>query len=933
MLLHQYLSDIIINYITAQSSEYMSAKSAKKNSFVSNRSCDQIRQDFFDFFREKEHLIVESVPVIPPDDPTLLFINAGMNPFKPIFLDEQKGFERAGKVWKRVANTQKCIRVSGKHNDLEEVGHDTYHHTLFEMLGNWSFGEYFKKEAIAWAWELLVERWGLDPDRLYATVFGSDEEDGLPADEEAAALWASETGIRPAHILRFGKKDNFWEMGETGPCGPCSEVHIDLRSDEERAKVNGATLVNRDDPRVMEIWNLVFIQFNRLSDGSLDPLPARHVDTGMGFERVVAVLQGKSSNYDTDVFAPVLKAVGERAGIAYGEAEETDIAMRVVADHIRAVSFAVADGVMPSNEDRGYVIRRILRRASRYAWDRLQIREAFMSGLVDVLAHQFRQIFPELQEKREHVKKMVTAEETSFLRTLEHGISYFNRMVETLLDGNGTSGKKHPVLPGEDVFLLHDTYGFPVDLTRLMAHERGVEVDMEGFHILMQEQKDRARKAGRFKTGDDSGAGNGPVFHITAGKGTRFTGYDELETTCRVMDTGHLGGKPVLLLDKSPFYAESGGQISDTGLLSLREGDETLRIIDVQHIGGERIHFVDKEPSKKQGKWTAQVDSGRRLEIERHHTATHLLHAALREVLGDHVAQRGSLVAPDRLRFDFSHYEPVKAAEMEAIESRINEKIRENIVLTDEREVPIEEAKKRGAMMLFGEKYGDKVRVVTFDPDYSVELCGGTHVDATGKIGCLQMLSESSVAAGIRRVEAIGGAVAERYIRHEKQILETIRGQLGQGTRPEKELKRLLEEKKRLEKELEKFSRQRAAGRLDELIAKAQKTPAGTQIVSGEIENADMSQLKQMGYDALVKTGANTVIVLGSVDKASEKVYLMAAVTDDLISSGIKAGDLVGALARTVGGGGGGQPNLATAGGRKPEKLPEVFRLVGSLVS
>ncbi len=886
---------------------------------MSVRTSHQIRQDFFDYFREKDHLIVESVPVVPQDDPTLLFINAGMNPFKPIFLGEQEGFTRAGKEWKRVANTQKCIRVSGKHNDLEEVGHDTYHHTLFEMLGNWSFGDYFKKEGIAWAWELLVDRWGLEPDRLYATVFGGDDEDGLPADDEAAELWASETPIPKNHILKFGKKDNFWEMGDTGPCGPCSEVHIDLRSDEERKKIDGATLVNMDDPRVMEIWNLVFIQFNRQKDGSLNPLPAQHVDTGMGFERIVAVLQGKKSNYDTDVFTPLLDAISKRAGVPYGRSEETDIAMRVIADHIRAVSFAVADGVTPSNEDRGYVIRRILRRASRYAWDRLNIREAFMSSLVDVLAAQFKDIFPELTEKARHVKKVVTAEETSFLRTLDQGIAHFNEMVDALPEGTAQ-------LPGEEAFKLHDTYGFPIDLTELMARERGISVDMEGFKSRMKEQKERARQAGKFRADDDSEASTGITrFATAAGTGSVFTGYEENETSCHIQEAGEYNGKPVVVLDRTPFYAESGGQIADTGVITNPRTGESLNVVDVQYVGEHRVHFVDRKPNSTDGSWVAAVDADRRAEIERHHSATHLLHAALRETLGEHVAQRGSLVAPDRLRFDFSHYEPVTAGQLDEIEERVNEKIRENIALDEDRDVPIEEAKKRGAMMLFGEKYGEKVRVITFDPEYSVELCGGTHVGATGEIGYLRLASESSVAAGIRRVEALAGTVADHHLREEKRLLQRIRRQIGKGSRPDEEILRLMEEKKQLEKQLEKLNRLKAGLRLDELLSQPVTTGKGIRLAAGEIEGADMNTLKQLGYDALNKAQKNTVIVLGSRDNDQGKVYLMTAVTEDLIATGIKAGALVGSLARTVGGGGGGQPNLATAGGREPGKLKEVF--------
>ncbi|MEX0681281.1 MAG: alanine--tRNA ligase [Balneolales bacterium] len=892
---------------------------------MSVHTSDQIRQDFFNFFREKEHLIIESAPVVPRDDPSLLFINAGMNPFKPVFLGEQTGLKRSGKIWHRVANSQKCIRVSGKHNDLEQVGHDTYHHTMFEMLGNWSFGDYFKREAIAWAWELLVDRWKLDPDRLYATVFEGDSQDGLPADDEAAGFWASETSIKKDHILKFGKKDNFWEMGETGPSGPCSEIHIDLRSEEEREKVNGAKLINRDDPRVMEIWNLVFIQFNRKKDGALHALPARHVDTGMGFERIVAVLQGKKSNYDTDVFASLLDAISKRAGISYGKAEETDIAMRVVADHIRSVSFAVADGVTPSNEDRGYVIRRILRRASRYAWDRLHIREAFMSELVDVPAEQFQEVFPELKEKIKQVKKAIKAEETSFLRTLDQGIAYFDQMA----DGRDR-------LSGEDAFKLHDTYGFPIDLTDLMAAERGISVDHDRFTELMQEQKERARKAGKFKPGggrDEKSTTADLLLRKASGKGSGFTGYDELEISCQILEIEEINGTPVLLLDRTPFYAESGGQVADTGIITNTTTGEKLKVTDVQLVDEHRIHFLDRMPESKESTWVAAVDAGRRAAIERNHTATHLLHAAMREILGQHVAQRGSLVAPDRLRFDFSHYEPVSDALLDEIEERVNEKIRENIALEEDRDIPIEEAKKRGATMLFGEKYGDRVRVITFDPGYSMELCGGTHVDATGRIGYFRLISESSVAAGIRRVEALTGQRADRHLRHEKKLLQQIQTQLGLNDDPVAEITRLLEEKKQLAKRLEKQSRMEAGKKLEEILSQAVTTGKGIRLAAGEIEGVDMSTLKQLGYDALQKSAENTVVVLGSRDEDNGKVYLMAAVSEDVVTSGIEAGTLVGALAKIVGGGGGGQNNLATAGGRQPEKLPEVFDQAKMLLS
>lgn len=900
---------------------------------MSHRTSHQIRQDFFNFFKNKEHLIVDSAPVVPQNDATLLFINAGMNPFKPIFLDEEKGFSKEGKLWQRVANTQKCIRVSGKHNDLEEVGHDTYHHTLFEMLGNWSFGDYFKKEAIAWAWELLTGVWGLEPDRLYATVFEGDEEDGLPADEEAGTLWASETPIPRDHIMKFGKKDNFWEMGDTGPCGPCSEVHIDLRPDAERKKEPGGALVNRDDPRVMEIWNLVFIQFNRQKSGKLVPLPAQHVDTGMGFERIVAVLQNKQSNYDTDIFMPLIEKIAKRAETAYGKSVEADIAMRVIADHIRAAAFAIGDGAMPSNEERGYVIRRILRRASRYAWDRLEIRKPFMHELVNVLSAQFENVFHELTEKKSHIINVIRAEEASFLRTLDQGIAHFNQMAKSLSANASQNKTESRQLSGEDAFKLHDTYGFPIDLTELMARERGISVDMEGFRSRMEEQKKRAREAGKFKADDDKESLFTDFFSNLPDVAPIFTGYEEKVTNCKIIASGEINKKPVLLLDRSPFYAESGGQVADTGTLKNLKYDMCINVLDVQMIEGKRIHFVDNLPPHTKGEWVASIDAPRRHEIERHHSATHLLHAALREELGKHVSQKGSLVAPGRLRFDFSHYESVKPEQLDRIEERVNEKIRENIKVQEEREASLEDAKKRGAMMLFGEKYGEKVRVITVDPEYSVELCGGTHVRATGEIGYFRFLSESSVAAGIRRVEALAGSVSDLHLRKEKKILQNIYQLLGKENDPDEELMRLLQEKKNLEKNLEKMNFLKASLKLDALFATPETAKGDIRLIAGEIEGADMNMLKQLGYEGLEKANKKAIIILGAREAGKEKACLVAAVTPDLVKEGFKAGELIGNLAKIIGGGGGGQPNLATAGGKNPAKLPEVFLKAKEILS
>ncbi|MEX0593444.1 MAG: alanine--tRNA ligase [Balneolaceae bacterium] len=874
---------------------------------MSERTSQQIRQEFFDFFEEKEHLIIESAPVVPANDPTLLFTNAGMNPFKPIFLGEEEGVERDGKLWKRAANTQRCIRVSGKHNDLEEVGHDTYHHTLFEMLGNWSFGDYFKKEAIAWAWELLTDRWGLDPDRLYVTVFEGSEVDGTPVDQEARDLWASETGVDPDHILLFGKKDNFWEMGETGPCGPCSEIHVDIRPDKERKKVDGATLVNRDDPRVMEIWNLVFIQFNRLQDGTLEKLAAQHVDTGMGFERVCAILQGKSSNYDTDLFQPIIQAVARKAGCRYGEKAESDIAMRVIADHIRAVTFAIADGASPSNEGRGYVIRRILRRAIRYGYDRLGLMDPFLYTLVPVLTESFSGLFDQLVQQQEYLQEVIRSEEQSFLRTLGQGME----RLEATLEEEGR-------ISGEEAFKLHDTYGFPIDLTQLIARERNVEVDLEGYEREMQKQKERGRHAGQFKGGESRLEWE----NLNPDLESRFVGYDERTCESAILATASDGERYLLLLEKTPFYAESGGQVADTGI--LEKGNERLTVLDVQKGSRGHIHQVDRRPNDPSGRWKASVDTERRDQIERHHTATHLLHAALRQTLGDHVVQKGSLVAPGRLRFDFSHFERVEPEELETIASIVRHRIREDIPLDEERDLPIGEAKERGAMMLFGEKYGDRVRVITFDPDFSQELCGGTHVRSTGRIGSFLIVDEGSVAAGIRRIEALTGVEADEYIQNQQNELNQLRGLLDPTGSLADQVSTLIEERKALEKQLEKEKQKSATSNLDEWIRDAVEL-SGARLVVGRLEDVDPGVLKQMGYDLLERSSGETVSLLTSVDAESGKVYLMAAVSDDLIARGLRAGDLVRDLGKTLGGGGGGQPGLATAGGRFPEKIDEMF--------
>ncbi len=885
---------------------------------MSFKTSEQIRREFLDFFREKGHAITPSAPVVPHDDPTLLFTNAGMNQFKAIFLGEETGYAAEGETWQRAANTQKCIRVSGKHNDLEEVGHDTYHHTLFEMLGNWSFGDYFKTEAIEWAWELLVDRWGLEPDRLYVTVFGGDLEDGLPADEEAAEIWKTKTKINPEHVLKFGKKDNFWEMGETGPCGPCSEVHVDLRSAEDRAKQPGKELVNADDPRVMEIWNLVFIQFNRLPSGKLESLPDKHVDTGMGFERICAVIQGKSSNYDSDVFTPIIENISKLAGISYTSAQtDTDIAMRVIADHIRAVSFSIADGASPSNDGRGYVIRRILRRAVRYGWDKLGLKQPFMHKLVAPLADAFAKVFPELKQQEKFVSSIIRAEEEGFLRTLGQGIQLF----ESMIDGKNE-------VSGADAFKLHDTYGFPIDLTGLMAREKGLSVDQKGFDSLMTEQKERARAAGKFSVDMSS---REDWVDVSTGEDSVFKGYDALETTSVIRQVRREKKGFLFTLDQTPFYAESGGQVGDSGLLT--NGNDHIRVTDVKKVQGRFYHITDALPESLDGNWTAIVDKERRKEIEKHHSATHIMHAALRRNLGTHVAQKGSLVEPGRLRFDFSHFEAVDNKTLNIIEAEINTKIQENIALESLHDVAIDEAREMGAMMLFGEKYGEKVRVVIFDKEYSIELCGGTHVQATGEIGYFRFLSEASAASGVRRVEAIVGKAADELLRAEKHEMHEIASLLVSKGNASEAIQQLLDEKKSLEKELEKLRVQQAMLVLNSMLSSAETLKNGVDLIVGEVQNADMDTLKQLGYETLRRKPVNTVSVLGSRDEANGKVMLVATVTDDLIKEkGLKAGALVGSVAKIVGGGGGGQPSLATAGGKNPEKLDDALHAVTELV-
>ena len=758
----------------------------------------EIRKTFLDFFQNKQHKIVASDPIVLKNDPTLMFTNAGMNQFKDYFLGVRKP------EYRRIADTQKCLRVSGKHNDLEEVGVDTYHHTMFEMLGNWSFGDYFKVEAIAWSWELLTEVFKIDKDRLYVTVFEGDAKENLDFDIEAESEWKK--WIAADRILKGNKKDNFWEMGDTGPCGPCTEIHVDMRSDEERKAVDGKTLVNNDHPQVIEIWNNVFIQYNRKADGSLEPLADKHVDTGMGFERLVRCLQGKSSNYDTDVFQPMIRFVESKTNLQYGKNEATDIAMRVLSDHIRAISFCIADGQLPSNTGAGYVIRRILRRAVRYYFSTLNYKKPLLTEMVDVLAIQFKDVFPELYLQKDLVSKVILEEENSFLSTLDKGLK---KMDEFEI-------KKK--ISGQEAFELYDTFGFPFDLTCLIAKEKNIEIDPAGFTAAMEQQKNRSRQATSIETGD--------WHEISVVKESNFVGYDTLNTDSKILRYRKMNikGKDAyqLVLDTTPFYAESGGQIGDTGILTV--GDEEILVLDTKKENNQIIHYVDKIPTHLDAKIAARVDAKRRRAIENNHSVTHLLHSALRQVLGNHIAQKGSYVGPDRLRFDFSHFSKIEPQQIADIELIVNEKIRENIALDEKRDMPIADAQAMGATALFGEKYGDKVRVITFDPSYSIELCGGTHTPATGTIGYFKLLSESSVAAGVRRVEAITAAETEAFFNVQLDSLEKIKTLLKNPKDTAAQLEKLLEEKKKMEarmKELEMLEVEKYKNRLVMGIADA----------------------------------------------------------------------------------------------------------------
>ncbi len=854
----------------------------------------EIRRQFLDFFAARGHKIVPSAPIVNKDDPTLMFTNAGMNQFKDYFLGNKPPEAP------RIADTQKCLRVSGKHNDLEEVGRDGYHHTMFEMLGNWSFGDYFKEEAIAWAWELLVDVYGLDPGRLYATVFRGEPAEGLEPDREAADIW--KRFLPEDRILFFDKKDNFWEMGDTGPCGPCSEIHIDLRSDDERAQTPGHTLVNADHPRVIEIWNLVFIQFNRKASGELEALPARHVDTGMGFERLCMALQGKTSNYETDVFTPILTFIENESGKKYTNSYApdamSDIAMRVVADHVRAVAFTIADGQLPGNTGAGYVIRRILRRAVRYYYSFLDIKQPFLWRIVPLLAEEFRDVFPELAAQEEQVCKIVQAEERAFLHTLERGLQRFEAL--EVQDGR---------IRGEDAFELYDTYGFPIDLTRLMAQEKGWTVDEAGFEAALQRQKERARAAAKREVGDWT--------VLRDEDEVLFVGYDTLRVEGarvlkhRIVKTKK-GQQFQVVLDQTPFYGESGGQRGDTGWLSF--GGEKIRVLDTLKENELIIHLLERFPEDLSGPVLAEVDAAKRQAVSCNHSATHLMHAALHRVLGEHALQKGQDVDSQRLRFDFSHFQKITDEELEAIEALVNEKIRQNIPLEEERNVPIEEARASGALMLFGEKYGERVRVITFDRNFSRELCGGTHVRATGEIGFFKIVSETGVAAGVRRIEAITALNAERWLREQLHELQQVRAAFNNTTTPAKQVAALVEENKTLKKEVEKLLAQQAAALKGELKNRVEIL-GDINFLAARVPLHDGNALKSLAYQ-LEKELGNAVIVFGAEIKG--KPQLLVAISRNLTENGrgLHAGNMVRELAKEIKGGGGGQPFFATAGGK-----------------
>ncbi len=867
----------------------------------------EIRESFKDFFRGKGHQIVPSAPMVIKDDPTLMFTNAGMNQFKDIILGN------AAAKYKRVADSQKCLRVSGKHNDLEEVGMDTYHHTMFEMLGNWSFGDYFKREAIDWAWEYLVDVLHLDPKNLYATVFEGSPAEGLSRDDEAAEIW--ETHLPKDHIINGNKHDNFWEMGDTGPCGPCSEIHIDLRSDEEKAAVPGRDLVNHDHPQVIEIWNLVFMQFNRKADGSLEPLPAKVIDTGMGFERLCMALQGKRSNYDTDVFTPLIFKIGELSGKKYGEDAKVDIAMRVIADHVRTIAFSIADSQLPGNAKAGYVIRRILRRAVRYAYTFLGQKEAFMYKLIDTLIESMGEAYPELPKQRDLIMKVIKEEEDAFLRTLENGI----KMLDAAIEAAKTAGKNE--ISGKEAFTLYDTYGFPLDLTELILKENGMTLDHKEFDAEMAAQKARARNAAAVETGD----------WVVVNEGEqRFVGYDQTKAETKILRYRKVKQKNnefyQIILSETPFYAEMGGQVGDSGVLV--SGDDKVEIIDTKRENGIGVHITKKLPSDVTATFDAIIDEEARAATSANHTATHLLHEALREVLGTHVEQRGSFVSPEVLRFDFSHFQKLTPDEIKQVEHLANKKVRQAISRDEHRNVPIAQARDMGAMALFGEKYGDEVRVIRYGS--SVELCGGTHVDNTGNIGMIKILSESSIAAGIRRIEAITGAQVEKAVEKMQATLQEIGAMFNNTPNLVQALRKSIDENAGLKHEVEEYFKERVNYLTDELLAKAEKSTSAHKVV--EMTGIRLPDVvKNVAFSVRAKSPADTIFIAATVDPAG-KPLLTVMITEDLVKEGLSASSVVREAAKLIQGGGGGQPGFAQAGGKNRDGIVEAFQKMKQLL-
>ncbi|CEA16954.1 Alanine-tRNA ligase [Fermentimonas caenicola] len=864
----------------------------------------EIRQSYKDFFQSKEHRIVPSAPMVIKDDPTLMFTNAGMNQFKDVILGN------APIKYPRVADSQKCLRVSGKHNDLEEVGHDTYHHTMFEMLGNWSFGDYFKKEAIEWAWEYLTEVLKLDKDRLYATVFEGAPEENLERDDEAASYW--EKYLPKERIINGNKKDNFWEMGDTGPCGPCSEIHIDIRPESERAKVDGLTLVNNDHPQVVEIWNLVFMQYNRKADGSLEQLPAKVIDTGMGFERLCMAVQGTLSNYDTDLFQPIIGKIGEISDKKYGEDEKVDIAMRVIADHVRTIAFSITDGQLPSNAKAGYVIRRILRRAVRYGYTFLNMHESFMYRLIPTLIEVMGDAYPELEAQQGLIEKVMKEEEESFLRTLETGIKLLERNLPE---------KEGGVLSGEVAFKLYDTFGFPLDLTELILREHGMSADVAGFNAEMQKQKDRARNAAAVETGDWTKVHDGEP---------EFVGYDETESTAHILRYRAVKQKKSefyqIVLSRSPFYAEMGGQVGDSGWL-ISETGEKIEVFDTKRENNLAVHLTKKLPQNLEGVFTAKIDTDKRTATECNHSATHLMHEALREVLGNHVEQKGSYVSPEVLRFDFSHFQKMTPEEIRAVEVKVTEKIRSNFPIEEHRHVPIEEAKAQGAMALFGEKYGDDVRTVRFGT--SIELCGGTHISSTGRIGTFRIVSEGAISAGVRRIEAVTAKVCEEYLYAKEDILTSIKNLLSNVPDVMQGINRLIADNEEMKKELQEFIKEKTE-QVKLKVIEHKTVINGVDVFKAILPVGSPDVIKDIAFQIKGQFPENMMFV--GATAANGKPNLTVMLTDDLVAKGMHAGNIVREAAKLIQGGGGGQPHFATAGGKNAERLNEAIESIIKLL-